>query len=78
MEWLRQWLPVETAHWVIWSLGVGFGLIILVGVVRTAHYVYYYGLWNWLKGSFRINDDTWWLIAVLIMLASSCGFIFLI
>ena len=38
----------------------------------------HFGVWNWLKASFTINDDTWWLIAVLIMLASSCAFIFLI
>jgi len=71
-------LPVVSNQWVAWSLALGFGIIILVGIIRAIVYMAHFGVWNWLKASFTINDDTWWLIAVLIMLASSCAFIFLI
>lgn len=79
MDGLREWLPPEVSNqWVVWSLALGFGFIILVGLIRSLFTISHYGLWNWLKASFTINDDTWWLIAVLILLGMSCGFVFLI
>ena len=77
MEVMREWLlPYVSNQWVVWSLGLGFGSIILYGIVRAIIHIGQSGFRNWLKSAFEVNDTTWWLIAVLIMLAATLPFIY--
>jgi hypothetical protein len=75
MEFWREWLlPYVSNQWVVWSLGLGFGSIILYGIVRAIIHIGQSGFRNWLKSAFEVNETTWWLIAVLIMLAATLPF----
>jgi hypothetical protein len=71
MDWMRSWIPSTFhAEWVIAAICVGLGLLILTGILRSAVYIHHYGFWNWLKASFRIEGETWRLIAILLFVAA--------
>lgn len=79
MDWIDRWLPPDPeVRWLCAAIAAGLGLILLLGIARSFVYMAHYGFWNWLKSSFRIQDDSWWLIAVLILLAMTGAMVFLI
>ena len=69
MDWTRPWLPEGTwSHGVVGSLIAGMCFFVLVCVMRALVHVREYGLWSYLKGAFRIQNDSLGLFLVLLML----------
>jgi hypothetical protein len=67
MEWTG--LPAGTFdHGVVGGLLLGMALFILVSLARAAAYIREYGLWSYLKGAFRIQNDSLGLFLVLLVL----------
>jgi hypothetical protein len=67
MEWTG--LPAGTFdHGVVGGLLLGMAFFILVSLARAAATIREYGLWSYLKGAFRIQNDSLGLFLVLLVL----------
>ena len=64
-----DYLPAGTFdRGVIGGLLVGMLWFVLVGLYRSALYIGEFGLWNWLKSAFRIQQDSLGMILLLLIL----------
>jgi hypothetical protein len=76
-EWLRWWSPVVVSNqWVVAALAAGLGLLVLVALFRAVLYIREYGFWNYLRSTFSIENETWRLIGILLLLAMACAMVF--
>jgi hypothetical protein len=70
IEFWREWLnPVISNQWVVFSIGGGLGLLVLYGLFRSGLYIKRFGFVNWLKATFRIENESWRLIGILLLFA---------
>lgn len=66
---IKNWLPEGTfSHGVVGGLVVGMAFFVLVCLLRALVHIREYGLWNYLKGAFRIDNDSMGLFLVLLIL----------
>jgi hypothetical protein len=71
IQWIRELLGLGVAEqWIAAGLLGGLGFLILVAFLHAGAYIHRYGFVNYLKASFRINEDSWGLIILLIMVAA--------
>ena len=76
-EWIRWWSPlVVNNQWVVFALGAGLGLLVLIALIRAAWYIREYGFRNYLRSTFTIENETWRLIGILLLLAMACAMVF--
>jgi hypothetical protein len=56
---MTHWLPEGTfSHGVVGGLLVGMGFFVLVCLLRALAHIREYGLWNYLKSTFRVQNDS--------------------
>jgi len=69
-EWVRWWSPlVVNNQWVVAALAAGLGLLVLIALVRAAFTIREFGFRNYLRSTFSIENETWRLIGILILVA---------
>jgi len=69
-ELIRWWSPlIVNNQWVMAALCGGLGLLVLIALVRSIHYIAHFGFRNYLKTSFRVEGETWRIIGILILVA---------
>ncbi|HLY11565.1 MAG TPA: hypothetical protein VKW04_19850 [Planctomycetota bacterium] len=64
-----QWLPAGTVdHGVVGGMLLGMAFFVVVCLMRALAAIREYGLWNYLKGALRIQNDSLGLFLVLLVL----------
>jgi hypothetical protein len=77
VDWLRSWLtPSVSNQWVVVGLVGGLSILVLVSLLRAILYIRQFGLWNYLKTTFQIENETWRLIGILLLLAMAAAMVF--
>ena len=68
IEFWREWLnPLISNQWVMVGLGSGLGLLVLYALIRSGVYIRRFGFVNWVKSTFRIENESWRLIGILML-----------
>jgi len=68
IEFWREWFrPVVSNQWVVAGFSVGLGLLVLYFLIRSALYIGRYGFVNWVKAAFRVDNESWRLIGILLL-----------
>jgi len=76
-QWIEWWSPlIVNNQWVVFSLGAGLGLLVLVALVRAVLYIKEFGFKSYLRSTFTIENETWRLIGILLLLAMACAMVF--
>jgi hypothetical protein len=68
MNWLRWWAPYFSSRWVVVTLAVGAGLLVLIGVVRAVGTIREFGWRSYLKSTFSVDNETWRLVGILLLM----------
>jgi hypothetical protein len=77
MDLLRSWIGLAMANqWVVAGLAVGLGILVLAFLVRSAVFVARFGMVNWLKSTFQIENESWRLIGILLLLGMAAAMVF--
>jgi hypothetical protein len=77
VDWLRSWLtPSVSNQWVVVGLVGGLSILVLVSLLRAILYIRQFGLWNYLKTTSQIENETWRLIGILLLLAMAAAMVF--
>ncbi len=64
---INHWLPEGTfSHGVVGGLLAAMGFFVLVCLMRAFAHIREFGLWNYLKSAFRIDNDSMGLFLVLL------------
>ena len=78
IEFWREWLhPVISNQWVVWSLGLGLGVLVLAFLFRSGLFIHRYGFVNWLKCTFQIDSESVRLIGILLFVAIAVALMYL-
>jgi hypothetical protein len=77
IEFWREWLnPVISNQWVMTSLAGGLGLLLAWFLFRSGLYIRRFGLVNWLKSFYRIENESWRLIGILMLFVIAAAMVF--
>ena len=64
---MKEWLPAGTfSHGVVGGLLAAMAFFVFVCLMRAFTHIREYGLWSYLKGAFRIDNDSMGLFLVLL------------
>ena len=76
MNWLRSWLPLGVANqWVVGGLLAGLAILIFLALLHAVLYIRSYGFRNYLASTFRIENESWRLIGILLLVAMACAMV---
>lgn len=78
IEFWREWLdPVVSNQWVVFGIGSGLGLLVLFFLLRSGLYIKRFGIVNWLKSTFQIENESWRLIGILLFVGFAVALMYL-
>ncbi len=74
---MNHWLPEGTFnHGVVGGLLVGMAFFVLACLLRALAHIREFGVWNYLKSAFRIDNNSMGLVLVLLTLLLVVVFFF--
>lgn len=77
IEFWREWLnPLISNQWVVFGLAGGLGLLVLYFLFRSALVIRRFGVINWLKSFYRIENESWRLIGILMLFVIAAAMVF--
>ena len=77
MNWLRWWEPVFTHNrWLLFALGAATALLVVIGAVRATCTIREFGFRSYVKSTFTVDNDTWRLIGVLLLMVTVVVMVF--
>ena len=77
IEFWREWLrPVASHQWVVFGLFSGLGVLVLLFLIRSGLYIHRFGVINWLKSFYQVQNESWRLIGILMLFVMAAAMVF--
>jgi hypothetical protein len=78
IEFWREWFrPAVSNQYVVLSIGIALGILVLYGLIRAGIYIHHFGFVNWLKATFKIDTESWRLIGILLFVAVAVALMYM-